>query len=347
MDKKKFLVIKSTGGAGLGDSIRSVISGIHYALISQRNLVVLWDDGLYGKENYNIFHDLFELSNEFYVTESEKYILENHHKLTTHPIAWKGKLDQPMKYVYGSLISDEWNRQWALNNLSFDQTNFNYSEDILVMWDFDGFPLSWKSLDRNKRLGRSLEETLIKIASKYISPNQTVLEEVEDKTYKRFAERMIGVHIRKTNETGAKEKYISEKTYFQLIDIIRNIYPESGIFLATDNYDVECNFKYRYQNLYTINKWFPKSGEPIHFSCYDSQPLQRAKEALLDILLLASCNFLIYPSSSSFSHISRIFSKLPSYNVYPLISKPNFSSELVNLYKIINSIVSNSIKILR
>ena len=59
----RFLLVK--GSAGMGNRILGLLTGILFARLSGRHLVVDWGDPLYSPDGQNVFPKLFETPNIF------------------------------------------------------------------------------------------------------------------------------------------------------------------------------------------------------------------------------------------------------------------------------------------
>lgn len=311
---ERMVLVKSTGGAGIGDLIRAVLSGVHYAQVTGRSVHISWDDGLYGPIGSNVFNDLFEL----YGLVWEKSLPNVPDDWEVCPQAWDGVLDKPFNKLYASLRDDDWNRSWAVESLSFDQSRFDYDENLLVMWDFDQFEKSWRAADSNLRYGESPEDALRETATRHLKLTSGIQSVVDAFCAAHFRDVMIGVHVRRTYEKGGETRHVNDHQYFKAIDIILNKNPEAGVFLATDNWEVEAAFRQRYPHLVTTRKWLPENaGEALHFAKDVQNKMQCAKEALIDIYLLASCDYLVYPQQSSFSRVASIIGQFPDHRLFP------------------------------
>jgi hypothetical protein len=300
----RYLIVKSSVGSGLGDRIRAVLSAILYAQRSGRNLNVIWDDGLYGNEGENVFPHLFELRG---VAEKSFPLPTD---MNVFPPLWR-ELHQPMHVLYEHYIPEGWNRLKALSHFSFDQSRLDYPNDVLVMWDFDQFgvccdpPVTW---DDHLLVGE--------LAKRHLAPAESVSQAVNAYRARYFRPEMIGVHIRLSNEAQCRTKSVEESHYHTLIRRIRRRYPETGIFLATDNIEVERRFGHRYgELLVTTEKWFGEAGDPLHLSKRRGDRFQNAVEALTDMFLLASCSHLIFPALSSFSLMASLLSSAANGNI--------------------------------
>lgn len=129
---------------------------------------------------------------------------------------------------------------------------------------------------------------------------------------------MIGVHIRKTFEGGGATKQVKDASYLRAIKAVRRRHPEAGIFLATDNSSMAEWLRGYYPDVVTRPKWFPAPGDAIHFSTDGPERLAGAVDAVAEMFLLASCDYLIYPALSSFSQVARVLSGLPAERVVAL-----------------------------
>ena len=310
----KILLIKSSGAAGLGDRLQALLSGLHYAHISGRSVYVCWDDGLYGAVGENIFFHFFTIQG----LSTDVNSLVRYPPEEVFPVLWQDKLNQTFNQVYADSCKELWNRAWALQNLSFDLSRFDYREKILVMWDSDQFVNSWSSADPAIRYGNSPEEALHITAKNHLQivPElQSALEKFKDTHFQR---RMIGVHVRRTYEQGGSTRHVPNYRYFKIID--RLLKKDTGIFLATDNKAVEDRFRKRYPDLVTTEKWLPdKPGEAVHFARNEAMDKHAIlREAITDLYLLASCDFLVYPGASSFSRLASILGNFSDHHLYPL-----------------------------
>ena len=113
---------------------------------------------------------------------------------------------------------------------------------------------------------------------------------------------VISVHYRHGNGEKVlyKNRFLVNK-YLKFLDrVIGKRHSGVVVFLATDSLDVLKKFRERYGNLvYFREKWMPKSNSgPLHKHPENKNRLQSAKDALIDMLLLAKGNFLVHNYSS-------------------------------------------------
>ena len=325
--KGKFLVVKSTLGAGLGDRVRAVLSAVLYAEYSGRQVHVMWDDGLYGPESENVFPRLLALKGTGSVAFDPAGIQ------TTRPAFWGGQLEQPMKVLYQRHGPPEWNRREVIERFSFDQSRLDYREDAVVMWEFDQFGAcvpaeevpSGGACWGNRRFVSAL-------ARRHLAPAALVAERVEHFRARHFRSSMIGVHIRLSNEPQARNKQVPEARCHAQIARVRRHKPEAGIFLATDNRDVQQRFCHRYGDAVVVaDKWLGTPGEPLHRSADKGDALENAVEALTDLFLLAACDYLVFPAQSSFSMTASYFAAVPDDRIMPLHPRAGWRERLSGL----------------
>ncbi len=309
-----YVLVKATAGAGLGDRLRSVITGILYARKSGRQLVVAWDDGLYGPYGEDVFVRLFELTG---LPSAE---FDPRSDYTVRPDIWRGRLDQPMRELYQEYGSEKWDRRRARELFSFDQSCLDYPEDVLVMWEFDQFEKVCE-LERDRwrnEYGDTPESAMHAIVAANLRPVERIRSLVAQFRREYFRSPMIGIHVRRTAEQGSRDKGIAFEKYHHVIAKIRGRHPNAGLFLATDNAQVLKTFSERYGDLITLAKRLPAAGEALHLSAAREDRLQGASEAIADMLLLADCEFMVYPRWSSFSMIASMFSGAPGSRIVPL-----------------------------
>lgn len=310
---QKIVVVKGSGGGGLGDRIRTVLTAILYAKLADRELFVDWDDGVYSQPGTNAFPKLFELrgvDQGLSIPSSD----------SVRPTLWKGNLGLTMHELYCRHGPIPWDRKAAIHNYSFDLSRLDYPEDVLVMWEFDQF-----SKLRNHFKGgfaQLLQKSDGKIMTELLQENLVLSEELQELVEKWknsfFSKSVIGVHIRKTKEADCARGTVSLKTYHAELNRLLRGSPNARIFLATDNSEIIQDFNKKYTNTVTRKKWLANPGESLHLNPHCPDRLQNAIDAVVDMHLLSECNYLIYPRNSSFSTVSMYMSKAPPENISAL-----------------------------
>ena len=199
-----------------------------------------------------------------------------------------------------------------------NMSRLDYDEDLLVTWSYFADIHKMRRFLKNDfaYLSTLDEKTILrKISSDHLQLNQDIQHRVDVFKKEYFADKplVIGLHIRHTDRKNPFQEYIS------IINKIIQQNSEYLIFLATDNKQVETYFKNIYQEkiIYT-DKWFP--DETATFSRLHQNPdcsdkLENGIQALVELYLLARCDYLLCDQRSTFSLMAEIFSDIPSTNI--------------------------------
>ena len=313
--EKKYLIVKGSGGGGLGDRIRSVLTGIVYAKLTNRTIYIDWRDGKLIPQRRNIFYDYFQLKNIDYVSNCPV-------SADVFPACWQGRLDASLHEQYQASGMASWDRQAAIKQFSFDQNRLAYAEEVLVMWEFD--QLNDFSHHYSKSCGISLMKN---VAAEHLAVSDPIREKIQDYRRQTFSddEAIIAVHIRATNEFIQQKNTVKLQQYIsQIKHCLRTLDDKSHgrkvkLFLATDNADVEDKLhSYFPGQLETREKWFATPGEKIHFNnqCPDAE--KSLEDAIVEICLLAKSDYLIYQYNSSFGMIAHYLTKSDQNDIFPL-----------------------------
>ncbi len=298
----KYLLVKGT--AGLGNRLLALVTAILYARMSDRILAVDWRDSFYSSTGENFFFDLFELKNL-----SFSQTLPNSDSV--YPKLWKDRLDKSVTQIVTkkdkSLVDAM--GQAVLRKYAYDVRNLNYPEKIVIGTGYT------EEIDRI-RSAFSGEYSAFKRMSKeiifretfhrHLRLNAAIQKRIESFKDQHFAgQPTIGIHIRRS------DKAISYPWYKRaLADHVKR-YPQARIFLATDNRDVEAEINSLYPNVSMVSKWLPTPGLRAHGNVHCPNLKEHAIEALLDLFLLASCDYLIYSRTTSFGLLASYISQAP------------------------------------
>ena len=125
MGRPKYLLVK--GRAGLGNRLLAALTGIRYARLSGRRLVVDWRDESYSDDGTDAFPRFFDCpasgsTDEVPSTES------------VTPTIWRGRLDESvmeLRRALGDLPKAGFHRR-----TSVDLTRLDHDHDVAVMWLF-------------------------------------------------------------------------------------------------------------------------------------------------------------------------------------------------------------------
>jgi hypothetical protein len=110
------------------------------------------------------------------------------------------------------------------------------------------------------------------------------------------------------------DRKTSLKDFLRHVDKLHAKKPQATIFLATDNKEAEDQIRARYPKVVTTPKWFPEGGISMHQNPECPDRTNNAVEALIDMYLLAECDYLVFPGSSTFSKIASLISTMPRAN---------------------------------
>lgn len=298
MSTSGLLVVKGSGGGGLGDAIRSVLVGALYAQATNRSIYIDWTHGIFGQKGVNMFPGLFLLKNITSVTELP-------HQGSVYPHAWEARLHKSLDDIYQEDGSPPWNRIQAIERYSFDMARINYPADVLVMWEFDqlpklrpNLPLEWQERTDIELLGLAF--------NKYLEAGVDVSKEIDD-LWKYFnGNKVIGLHVRMTDEFVYNKGRVAMRDYYKALEKALAASPGAEIFLATDNIACLQEIRSRYPSVVTREKWFAHAGESLHLNSTCPDDFKKTRDALVEMLALARCDHIICPVNSSFSMVSRM-----------------------------------------
>src|SRR5919109_721273 len=90
MSRDRYVLVK--GSSGLGNRIGCVMTGILYARLTGRRLIVDWSDKIYSNDRRNVFHHFLQCS--MYKPGDEVP-----HTDSVNPSIWRGHLGRSMYYM--------------------------------------------------------------------------------------------------------------------------------------------------------------------------------------------------------------------------------------------------------
>jgi hypothetical protein len=321
MAQRKYLLIKGAGG--LGNRVLSLLSGIEYARLAGRIPVVEWCDGQYAARGENAFFTIFQ------ETDRIRSMRDLPVSGDVTPEVWRADLMASpfdkispveqvrtsllltglsllLKRIKGSAFSFQF--PWSYRKVCIDLSRTDQPETIGV---FFAFTEKFYRLRRlYQRAGGALGCRSDAQKMKLVFERELILrEDFADElcaAKKRLPDgKTIGVHLRYTDRKGSLRRAFS--------DIEKSVarHPGWNLFLVTDNRCVEQAVRERYPGLMTVRKWFPEEGGAIHGSGHCPDKAAMTRDAMKEILLLASCDYILYMGHSTFSVLARNLSGLP------------------------------------
>ncbi len=293
----QYIVVKGT--SGIGNRVFAVATGILYAQLSGRQLVVDWRDGSYSNTGTNLFFRYFDCP----MAQSEEVLPVTD---SIYPTPWQNQIHRSL----GSLLNES---GLKCQDLSFDVSRLDYPETIIVL----------STYTHKTHLMRSL---FTEVASQFAAMNnlevlQWVLQfnlklkediQLQIEQFKReyFSDYMVAVHIRYSDM-----KVPLPEVEASLASIIRSVkfkHPNHKIFVATDSQNVLSSFEQKFPNIISTNKWFSASGKRLHQNPQECPDLiQNGIEALVDLYLLGACDQFLFASRSSFGLLASLLMTKP------------------------------------
>lgn len=296
----RVLVVKGSGG--LSNRIQAALAGIGYCLLTGRTLCVDWRDGLYSNAFENVFPLYFSVPGLRTVDVPPPVGPE----VTVFPEFWRERLADPVAVEY--LFDNDHLGPAVREKTSIDFTRADYAQDILAGWAPDLQPaLALAPLlarDVPGFSGRKPMEACRDLLRGYLRPVPELVRAVEDFAAKRFSPSgMIGAHIRHTDLKAPLDAFART---------IREVMDRTGwgLFLTTDNSQVQTTFRRLFPGCAHTEKFFPAPGEPLHAYYEGQDNARKGFEALVDMYLLARCRFIVHYAPSSFARVPILLSGL-------------------------------------
>jgi hypothetical protein len=301
MHADRYLLVK--GKAGLGNRLLSAFGALLYARLAERQLYLDWSDLGYSTDGTNSFPRYFDRP----VLCAPEPLFA---KTEVAPPIWRGQLQRPVDELmiqHDGIEADEDPRKVARYTVDF--ARLERPEEVLVRWSFfdDVHTLRRHFAAHAPELVRlSDEDVLRRVIQEELVPAAIIRDAVADFARRHFGEVTIGVHVRHSDRKNSYSGYPA---------IIRRIlarHPGARIFLATDNVDVERYFRERFENLSVTEKWFGEAGVPLHRGRRIPNKFDVGVEALIELYLLARCQYLVYNRTSSFALVANLLSEAPA-----------------------------------
>jgi nodulation protein Z len=305
----RFLLVK--GRAGLGNRILGVVSGLQYARLSGRRLVVDWRDDLYSDDGSNVFPRYFRCAEAHSLDE-----LPDTASVT--PPLWVGRLDESAsaRERTSQLGPIEFRRM-----SSVDLTRLDHPEQVAVMWVTLSHVLFLTAHHRHafEALGRRPAYELLRGSLRSeLRPAGAIERRVDGFARASFERPMVGVHVRFSDRRGDLD------VIRRRLEAVTRREPAARIFLATDNAAVKAEFEQAYSGVLTAPKWYPPPGTPAHLHGDNPSRFRTGAEALVDLYLLARCDYLVVDTASSFARVACLLSHAPGSRITDVNRRAHF-----------------------
>jgi hypothetical protein len=206
----------------------------------------------------------------------------------------------------GDDVRDGWKR------FSVDLGKLDYPENVAVMWTFTDQldPLRPNMTGEWAALREAPRETILrKLLRENLHLQPDIRARVDDFARRHLNSRAVGVHVRYSDRLAKLWSIL------RALDGVLARAPELEVFLATDNVEVKRLFEEVYPGVVSAPHWYPEAGQRQHWAARSIDPCEAGVEALIDMYLLARCDWLIVDRSSSFSQIAVLLSEAPAAQV--------------------------------
>ena len=299
MNNHKYLVIKAKGG--MGNRMLCAVTGMVYGELTGRKTVVDWRDWTYSNDGSNVFARFFRCPDVF----SESILPREG---TVRPSIWANKLDCSVAGMIEQYDPDKHSSILIHRKYSVDVREIDYDEDVLVFWYYTQ---RMRALRGHLRQGKSRfaglsdNQVIRKVLREHMPLHDDIQQSIADFKARCWRQPVIGVHIRHTDLKTNLVQY--ERHLRRILEHV----PDACIFLATDNKQVNEHYRKEFKNVIWTPKWFPGEMTSMHQNPGCSDRTANGIEALVDMYLLAECDYLIYAGASTFSAIARLLSNLP------------------------------------
>jgi len=314
--KDKYLLLK--GVAGIGDRLHILAAAIDYCERNNRKIIVDWADGVFAAPGTDLFEKYFTClhplyckqkpsANEltemsFYPDIFRSFIYDDiyNHYTPVHP----GFIARfPRRFI----PDGKWCKiygYWCYNSNQIYKAlgillNINNKHDILqgryLPDDIRSDVVVYADMANISR-----KETFLK----YIQIKDLIKSQIEKFVAEaNLSEKSIGLHIRNTD----KKPLNSTATLIEHIK--RKFGSDYTIFVATDNKNTEEEIKAHFTNVVKFDKFLPEVHiGGVHHYAQQTKNWEKAElvleQSIIDMWLLAKCEYLYYLGNSSFSVIS-------------------------------------------
>lgn len=294
----KALVIKAKGG--LGNRMLSAVTGILLAQLNGRVPFIDWRDGMYVASGVNLYTQLFAADGRDKVEQFDA-------AEQVAPVIWSGRLAMHPT----DLIHQEFPRQhqdpFLYRKLSINLRLPDPPEPVAVYWSYVTKikRLETRLARRPEFAGKGQGEIMSDVLDHYFRPVGEV-SEVVDSIFAAMTGPVIGVHIRFTDRKAPLPKILSELARLKLAE------PDAQIFLATDSMEAQNAILARFPDTKTIDKALVGDGVALHVASGEfSDPVTEARNALIDMVALSRCDWLLHSTHSTFSVTAALLGRIP------------------------------------
>lgn len=294
----KVLVIKAKGG--LGNRMLSAVTGLLLARLNGRTAFIDWRDGMYLPPGENLYPHLFEADGRDAVEEFDDCE-------EVAPAIWSGRMTMHPTNLVHQMFPNRHQDPFLYRKMSIDLQSGDPPDRVGVYWSY--VPKLKRLKSRLSRCpdfaGRSEDEIMSAMLAECFRPVREVRDQV-DTLFAGMQPPVIGVHIRFTDRKGPLPKILAK------LDALKRDQPGATIFLATDSKEAQDAILARFPDVRTIDKALARDGAALHVASGEfSDPVVEARNALVDMLALSRCDWLLHSSHSTFSVTAALLGRIP------------------------------------
>ncbi len=294
---ERALIIKAKGG--LGNRMLAAVTGCVLATLNNRTPYIDWRDGMYVPPGQNLYPSLFDASWMGELTDFDA-------TQEAAPAIWSGCVNKHPFDIITEHFPKQHRDPLLYRKLSIDLVKPDPAPDVAVFWSY--LPklkrLAARMAKHSAFKGRGQDEITSEFLDRYFKPVPEVAQAV-DSIFAKVSGAVIGVHIRFTDRKAPLPKIIRK------LEGLASANPDAAIFLATDSGEAQDAIQSRFPNVITIDKAIARDGAALHFSSdgFDD-PVAEARNALIDMMALARCNWLLHSSHSTFSVTAALIGRI-------------------------------------
>lgn len=293
----RLVLVKAKGG--MGNRLLCAVSGVLYAKLTQRDVLIDWTDATYSDDRSNVFNDYFSKPVVGQI-DSPGDVADS-----VYPPVWQGHLDQSMSEMLHRFDPDKHSSLRIGRKYSVSPADIDRDEDVLVIWSYSDrvWPMRHhlRKLDGSART-KSVQQTLREALADHFELHPAIQKRVDEYRDANWKGPMIGLHLRCTDRMSNVPRSLRH------VRRLLKEYPEAGLFVATDNRETLAMVQREFPRAITTEKWYPDDGAAMHQNDSCPSRFENGVEALIDMKLLSDCDFLVYPSRSTFSFVSALWS---------------------------------------
>jgi len=300
----RFLLVKGT--AGMGNRMLAAAAAVLYARLSGRRLIVDWSDATYSSDGANAFHRFFRSP----ACEPADRVPETDDVV---PSFWRGRLHESVREVTVPFPGSRYPDSVLEKRSRLDLTRLDHPEAVAVLWAYVAqlHVLRPHLADRLPDLARLTNAELLRtIFRDDLLLQPEIRERVREFRAVHLRGPTVGVHVRYGDYRVSLRAVLGK-----LAELVRGE-PGLQVFLATDNSEVLRTVERLYRNVVTTPHRYGTPGVPLHNDPDCPDRTAGGIEALVDMYVLAECDYLVVDTSSSFAAVAALLGTRPSSAVF-------------------------------